>query len=386
MDSAIFDELRQRVSSKGAPAAVERLCAYLREQKDYSRLFYALLLKKRHELGVSVVPTATVQELPEPVQQAYEDGIREAGRLVGGLFLEAGDIPSAWVYFRMLGEPAPVAAALEKYQPVEGEDVHAVAEIAFHQGVNPRRGFDLILEHFGLCNAITTLGGQEAGLPADVRAYCVRRLVRALYEELRGRLAADIARREGAAPELLGVHRLLEGRDWIFEDEFGHVDVSHLSAVVQMSVHLEGSEELGLARELCAYGRRLMPRLRYAGEPPFEDLYADHAIYLAALAGDAVDEAVAHFRAKVEGVSADEQGTRPAEVLVNLLLRLGRPAEALAVARRHLADADGRYLTCPSIAELCQRAGDYRALADVAREQGDPVHFLAGILEESARR
>jgi hypothetical protein len=73
-------------------------------------------------------------------------------------------------------------------------------------------------------------------------------------------------------------------------------------------------------------------------------------------------------------------GTYPAEVLVNLLLRLERPAEALAVARKHLANRGGRQLTCPGLAELCQKAGDYRVLAEVAREQGDAVHFLAGLL------
>ena len=66
-------------------------------------------------------------------------------------------------------------------------------------------------------------------------------------------------------------------------------------------------------------------------------------------------------------------------MLVNLLIRLKRPEEALAVARKHLVNADGRQLTCPGVAELCQQVGDYRTLAD-AGEQGDAVHFLAGLL------
>ena len=57
-----------------------------------------------------------------------------------------------------------------------------------------------------------------------------------------------------------------------------------------------------------------------------------------------------------------------------------RKAEALAVARKHLVGVDNRQLTCPSVSELCQKVNDYRALADVAREQGDPVHFMAGLL------
>jgi hypothetical protein len=63
-----------------------------------------------------------------------------------------------------------------------------------------------------------------------------------------------------------------------------------------------------------------------------------------------------------------------------LLLKLNRAPEALAVARKYLASVDNRQLSCPSIVELCQQVGDFRTLAEVSREQGDPVHFLAGLL------
>ena len=64
----------------------------------------------------------------------------------------------------------------------------------------------------------------------------------------------------------------------------------------------------------------------------------------------------------------------------NLLLRLGRGREAIEVARKHLSQvsAEGRQLTCPNLNELCQRFGAYDDLAEVAREQGDVVHYLAG--------
>ena len=39
-----------------------------------------------------------------------------------------------------------------------------------------------------------------------------------------------------------------------------------------------------------------------------------------------------------------------------------------------------RPLTCPGIVELCDRVKDYRTLAEAAREQGDPVQFVAGLL------
>lgn len=385
MNPEAFDELERTLTAEGPGAAIERLCARLREWKDYNSLFYALLLKKRHELGVSPVPTGSSQDLPDSAHAPYEDAIREAARLVGRLYLDAGDLPQAWLYFRMIGEPEPVREALEKHQPGEDEDVQGLIHIAYYEGAHPRKGFDWILQRSGICNAITTLGSMEVSQAPEVRRHCLRGLVRALYNELRDRLGADIAQRSGEAPEGATVRELLNGRDWIFEEDYAHVDVSHLSAVVQMSTHLDACPELHLVRELCAYGRRLRSPLSYAGDPPFEELYPAHDLYLAALAGDKADETVAYFRDQAEKADPETVGTYPAEVLVTLLLRLERPAEALAVARRYLAAADSRRLSCPSITELCQKANDYRTLAEVAREQGDPVHFVAGLIAGGKR-
>jgi hypothetical protein len=313
------------------------------------------------------------------VHAPYEQAIREAGRLVGGLYLQEREIPRAWIYFRMLGEPEPVAAALESYRFKEGEDSQPIIEIAYHHGVNPRKGFDWILERYGICSAITTVSGTEFPQPA-IREYCIKGLVRALYAQLRQRLADEIAQKEGTAPAAETVRELMAGRDWLFAEEFYHVDVSHLGSIVQMSIHLSPCPELNMARELCEYGERLSPRFQYAGDPPFQEQYRDYGVYLSILAGDKVEEGIAHFRAKAESADPDAVGTYPAEVLVNLLVRLNRKAEALALARRFLAGIENSRLSCPSIAELCKQTNDYRTLAEVAREQGDPVHFMAGLL------
>jgi hypothetical protein len=378
MDTKLFDELQQTLTTHGPGAAIDQLCTSLREAKDYHRLFYALLMKKRQELGVSPLPTGPSSDLPASVHEPYEQAIREAARHVGKLFLEGGDIPQSYAYFRMIGELAPVAEALQCAEPGEGDELHSLIQIAFYEGVLPRKGYDWVLERLGTCNAITTIGHPELPLSAEDRAYCQQRLVRTLHHELAERLKADIAQRGHTVPATEWVSELLAGRDWLTGDEFAHIDTSHLGSVVQMSIHLPPGDELQMARELCLYGSRLAPRLRYPGDPPFEDQYADHGLYLAALAGERVDEALTHFRSKAEAMEQGE--TYPAEVLVNLLLRLDRPAEALVVARCWLADADSRRLSCPSVTELCQRAGDYRTLAEVAREQGDPVHFVAGLL------
>jgi hypothetical protein len=388
MDPAIYDELQRTLGADGPDAALRRLCDRLRENKDYSSLFYALLMQKRQQLGASPIPTGPASELPESAHADYEEAIRQAGREVGQLFLKAGQLPQAWAYFRMLNEPDAVRQALEAHEPKEDEDLQTIVQIAFYEGVHPRKGFDWILSRFGLCNAITTLSSQELPHPPDVRQYCIQALVRALYAELRDRLTAEIERHDdklpaeaSAPPDTPGVIRkLIAGRDWLFGDDFYHIDLSHLSSVVQMSMHLEPSTELGMARELCEYGQHLSGRFVNAGDPPFEDQYRAIGLYLAILAGDNVEEGLDYFRQQAEQADPETVGTYPAQVLVNLLLKLDRAPEALAVARKYLAATDNRQMSCPSIVELCQKVGDFRTLAEVAREQNDPVHFLAGLL------
>ncbi len=355
----------------------------MRGNKDYASLFYALLVQKRQQLGVSPIPTGPAADLPETTHDEYEEAIRQAGRLVGELYLQEDLLPQAWLYFRMLNEPEPVRRVLDAYEPKEDEDMQSLVQIAFYEGVHPRKGFDWILQRFGLCNAITTLSSQELPHTPEVRQYCFQALVRALYAELRERLTAEIERHEGSSPAEKSIRQLIAGRDWLFGDDSYHIDLSHLSSVVQMSMHLTPCPELEMARELCDYGQRLSGRFVSPGDPPFEDQYRAIGIYLAILAGDNVEEGLDYFRQQAEQADPETVGTYPAQVLVNLLLRLERPTEALAVARKYLATADNRQLSCPSIVELCQKVGDYRTLAEVAREQGDLVHFLAGLLAQS---
>ncbi|HTU21316.1 MAG TPA: hypothetical protein VMG10_24900 [Gemmataceae bacterium] len=388
MDPAIFDELERTLTAEGPDAAARQLCERLRDNKDYASLFYALLMQKRQQLGVLPIPTGPASELPERTHADYEEAIRQAARHVGELYLREGMLSHAWAYFRMLNEPGPVHRVLDAYQPSEEEDMQTIVQIAFYEGVHPRKGFDWILQRFGLCNAITTLSSQELPHPPEVRQYCIQALIRALYAELRDRLTAEIERQEGKPPaeasaptDTHGVIRqLIAGRDWLFGEDCYHIDLSHLSSIVQMSMHLAQCAELEMARELCEYGQHLSGRFVNAGDPPFEDQYRAIGLYLAILAGDHVEEGLDYFRKQAEQADPETVGTYPAQVLVNLLLKLERPGEALAAARTYLASADNRQLSCPSIVELCQKVGDYRTLAEVAREQDDPVHFLAGLL------
>ncbi len=379
VNSELFDSMRQELDSGGAAHAVDRLCETLRDAKDFSKLFYARLMKKRLEMGVSPIPTAPSSELTQAQQDEYETAIRNAARDVGGFFLNEGRIPMAFEYFRMIGELEPIATAVANYVPGEDDDVQPIVEIAFHHGVNPKKGFDLVLDRFGICSAITFASGFDPSLPADVKQYCIGRLVRSLHEQLLERLKMEVQRQQRFAPNAKTIPEVIAGRDWLFEDDNYYTDTSHLSSVLQMSVELEPGDDLRLARELCAYGQKLSLQLQYPGNPPFQNLYRDVDAFLGVVLGEDVDAGIDHFRAKIEA-DPDGPDAYTAAVVVKLLVRIGRIREALEVGRKYLAREDTRQLPCPGPMELASEIGDYEAFAEVAREREDPVHFLAGLI------
>src|SRR3954471_11453229 len=103
-----FDSLQTTLSTSGSEEAADALCESLRQAEDYHALFYALLLKARVRLNVSPFPTGPATDLPAEVHEPYEDAIRQAAREVGTIYLVKHDVPRAWGFFRLIGEPQPV--------------------------------------------------------------------------------------------------------------------------------------------------------------------------------------------------------------------------------------------------------------------------------------
>ena len=178
------------------------------------------------------------------------------------------------------------------------------------------------------------------------------------------------------------IAELLAGRPWLFADESYHIDISHLAAVVRMSLLVSDRDVMALAADLTEYGRRLSPRLLFEGPPPFEKIFDDHGIYLRALLGHEIGQAIDHFQGKL----AAEIGGEPDECLPGTdagepVVDVGQVDAAIDVASDHLAGLPDSALACPSVAKLCQRAGQPERLARIARDQGDVVTFTAALLE-----
>jgi hypothetical protein len=375
MDDAFYS-LQQALESGGPTAGFEFLLQRFREEKKYAELFQARLMMKRHELELPLIAVGPLDDLPEDARRAYEECFVQAAREAGSLFLADGNIEAAWPYFRAIGEREPIAAAIEQLQPREGLD--RVIEIAFYERVNVRKGLELILANYGLCRAITCFMQYPDG---KGREECLGLLVRTLHRDLVRNLKWAIAQREGREPEVESVPALIAGRDWLFDDHRYYIDTSHLVSVLQFSLEATERETLELALEFTEYGPHLSSLYQHRLDPPFENVYLDHAVYLRAALGDDVDAAVAHFREKLTQTDATQSGSGPAQVVVRLLARLGRYAEAIEVSLEHLREVDPAQLSCPSVLQLCQLAGDHKLLMKLAKERGDLLNFAAGAFQ-----
>lgn len=380
LDAAAYDRLQATLATRGPQAAVDELIAELQKAEDHQSLFYALLMKKRVELGVSPFPTGNATELPAHTHEAYEDGIRAAGRQVGGMLLERKEYAKAWPFFRLLGEPEPVRAALEAYTPGPDDDVYPIIEITWQSGLLPKKGFDLVLDRHGLCSAITMVSGSDLSSNPDLRDYCITKLAAALHAQVSERLRNDLTARGITVPPNATITQMVEMHPELLADDAYHVDTSHLSGVVQhAAMNLPPGEGVNLARELCAYGRKLAPNLQGRNDSPFDENYEDYLAYLNVVAGEKVDEGLKRFEEKAAREAA-EGATFAAQVYINLLLKANRATEALAAAKRFLLAEDERNLICPGVNELARRVGDTHIMAEAAKARHDPVGFLASLI------
>jgi hypothetical protein len=341
----LFSELEQALNRP--EAAVDLLIEHLAQEHRWGEWFKARLMRTRLETG-SLSDAAQIETA------------RDAGRH----YLDDGEILRAWPYFRALGDPQPVIEAIETLEPEEFTE--EILRLSFEERLNPAKALELLLRSSGICRAITVF--DQYPDPATWEQG-LNLITRTLYEELQQNLKRAIGTEDTG-----NVRELIAGREWLFGEYDSYVDASHLFGVLRLALESANPETLRLALEMAEYGCCLSATFRAPAPPPFDDYCRDHAIYLQALLGQNVDAAVAHFRKKTVDAF-------PAEVLVRLLLRVGRPGEAIEVFEQFLLDRDPSFLSCPDLPELCRQAGDFERLQKLSRERDDPVGFLQAALD-----
>jgi hypothetical protein len=379
MPDTTLTELDAIHREKGKAAAIDHLIAGLRRDRKYHQLFDALLMKKRLEMGLSLVRPTSLKDVPEAQRDAFEKFYIDSAREVGELLLADNQIAAAWNYFRAINEPQKLAAAIEALP--EGNVEEQVVEIALFHGVAPVKGVKLFLASHGTCSTITALDQQFGQMTPEVRKECARVMVQNLFTSLRDNVESDVQRRQVMIPPGQSLRQLIAGRDMLFAEDNYHIDVSHLNAVVRFARSLDATcPELDLALQLAQYGSRLAPQYQYAGNAPFDDFYPAHIQYFKALLGQNQDEALAYFRDRLKDDPADTENQLTAYVLADLLLRLEKTDEALDITRKYLADSAEDFGL--SIPELCAATGRYDVLKQIAADRGDVINYAAALLQQ----
>lgn len=381
MNEPMYTKLQEVNQASGAEAAVDQLIQMLRDEKNYDRLFDALLLKRRIEMGVSLVRPTSFDDIPEARRDEFEEHYVAAAREIGELHLQAGSIPRAWIYLRTIRESDKIVAAINALE-LGQENEEEIVDIALYQGVAPVKGLEMLLASHGTCNSITVLDQQFLQMEPAVRKQCAALLVRTIYHDLCQTIKYEIERKQGLAPTVESLRELIAGREWLFAEENYHIDVSHLHSVVRFSRSLDAdAEEINLALQLAEYGSHLAEQYQYAGDPPFEDYYPANIQYLKAVTDTGRDEAIAFFKGQLEDDPTDQNSKMAAFHLVELLRRIERTEEALDIAAKYLLDVEDQLEF--SFAELCEQTGRYDKLMEVSRDRNDPIGYMAALLEQS---
>lgn len=383
MTQTTFTELEELTANENPDAALDRLMDLLQEQKAYHKLFDAMLIRKKHELGLPLSRPTSFDDVPEEQRKEVEEAYVEAAREIGKLFLADGDIPSAWMYMQVIREPEPVKEAIDKF-PVAtdySEANESVMQIALFETVHPLKGVKMLLRSHGMCNTITSLDQAMGNLSSEQRSECAKELVRELYHDLSESVRRQVQEKVPLIEPKASLQELLAGRDWLLEGGNYHIDVSHLSSVVRFARSIEApADELELVLELCDYGERLDPQLQYPGEPPFGDFYPAHRHFFHVILGKELETSLDYFRQKLENEPDEHDKPLLAYVLVDLLVRSKRLDEAVDVAAAHLTGL-GKDVGF-SFAELCANAGRLDRLAEVMREQDDLVGYTAALIAQ----
>jgi hypothetical protein len=401
-----FTQLATTADAAGTAAMFDALAASLKARHRWHALFDLRLLESRIALGLPPMGELRGEGDQGDIDSAVRDQLDErslaACREIGWPLLDEGQVAAAWMYLRAAAAPAEVSerlaamatdilAAGDHSVAADGStQLEEIIHLALWEGLDPALGIDLMIRTHGTCNSITAYEQAVSRLPARRQAPAAGVLVHHLHREVADALMADLAQRGAAGTAgdasvasiipLLDLLREVGGPD----DASIHVDVSHLQSVLRIARVCTDRDVIREAWELACYACRLPAEVVYPGEPPFEDVGESSRLFFGAQLGHEVDRAIGFFRRSAARARIEESGTLPADTLVLLLTRLGRPAEALHAALERPVEgpmpstmlASGML---PSLVELATAADSWGELFAACRERGDEITFAATI-------
>lgn len=376
----IYEELESTYAKQGVEATLDRLISELRTNKSYHELFEALKMRVRRDLKLPILYSESGEQLESAQRNQLEEGLINACREVGTLLMKEGRLREGWIYLRPVGDRAEAQKLLSAIE-ADDDNVEDLIDILLREGVDPARGFELLLKNYGTCNSITTFDGEMARHDKASQRAAASLLVHTLHRDLLANVQADIARQQTGHPTEATLEAMVADRDWLFLDNSYHIDTTHLASTVRAARLLEKPEDLRLALDLTHYGRRLGKQFQYPGDEPFADQYIASALWFQAQLGENVDAALDYFRQKAETCDIAHHGTMPAETYVELLTRLERYAEAINASIKYLPGNQQRLGICPSLLELAELSGLYTIVLRHTRDQHDLLAYTAALIK-----
>lgn len=377
---------KQDDSAAPSPVAIlKALQKTLISQKDYHRLFDALMMQARLNQGLPLSKPTSMEGVPEDKERDFRNEYIKAARKVGALFLKDGQLADAWAYFRTINEPEPIKAAIEKLTvPDEpDEQFDEIVNLALYEGAHVVKGVEFLLATHGTCNTVTALSQMQAQISASERRAAAAIMVKTIHSELIEHLRATVeAERPGT--EIPGsLTELVEQHSWLFEGGSYHIDVSHLHSTVGFARSLTSDDpELELAVALCEYGRRLDGPLQYPGDIPFDDFYPANSWFLKALAGKDVETAINYFLKKLK----DEPDEPDRRLISMVILDLAERTKQLPRVMQHVLPHVGQ-MEDPngfSFTEMCVDLGLQDDLEQLAKQNDDPLAWALAKLTRAS--
>lgn len=383
----MWEELNQGLE-KSPAEALQTLIDQLGAKGDPHHLFDAELMKWKFENNLPVTQPTSVADVPREKKLEFEQVYIEAARKTGKQLLDRGQLSDAWMYYRVIGETDDLAAALDAYQPPAeiDDELEEMLQLSLYQRVNTVKGVELMLATHGMCNTVTTVDQIYLEMSPKDRFKCAEVLVRQLYADLLHNVRYEVEQRTPMLPPDQTLSELLAGRLWLFENENYHTDVSHLNAVVRFARSLEKDqpEALDMAIQLSDYGARLSPHLQYPGEPPFDDYYVAHQHYFKIVADKNREASLDFFRQRMQQSEDTQDRELIAYVMVDLLMRLEKHAEAIETAEKYLGNVNEQ--SGFSFTALCEDTGDMEALKRHAQKVNNPVLYVAAQLKSDQQK
>jgi hypothetical protein len=368
-------------SQREQPAEMlDRMIEHFRQARRPMELFEALKMRIRHRLGLPLVAKEDEAARPDDVERQLEIGLLDACREAGTMLIEEGKVGEGWMYLRPTGD-LEFARKLIDNVPVTEENYDEMTQVLLHEGVDVRRGFQAILDQQGTCNSITVYDQFLAQRSQADRRAAAECLLEHFYAELTELVREDIVRREAPAGADETLADMIQSRPWILDEGGYHLDTTHLSAVVRIASSLEDPAMLRKAWELTQYGRRLNHQFQYPGDEPFVDFYPSYATYYATLLGENVDAGLKVFQRKARSVDTAQHGTAAVETYVDLLDRVGRPAEAVQAAIDLVPDDVPPQRIVPLLLDIASRAPAdskaYDAVLGYCEKHNDVLGYAA---------